>query len=121
MQHPIVLGLVHLLLTGIAVFIVAKLMPGMRAKSYGAAVFFAFVMAVLNAIAWHFLAPLTVTLSVLTLGLGALVINGVLFLMAGKVTGIEFSGCITASLASLAVTLVNWGIHAVIGNWTPLR
>jgi putative membrane protein len=113
------LTIAHLLLTGVRVFIVAKLMPGARVTSYGSAVFFAFVVAVLNAIAWHFLAPLTVTFSVLTLGLGVLVVNGILFLMAGRVAGVEFSGCITAALASVGVTLINWGMHFVVGHWAP--
>jgi putative membrane protein len=117
MQSQLFVTLGHLLVSGVSVFIVAKLMPGMRAKGFGSALAFAFTIAVLNAIAWHFLAPLTITLSVLTLGIGALVINGILFLIAGKISGVEFSGCMVAALASLFVTLVNWGIEYALAGW----
>jgi putative membrane protein len=117
-QSALVLALAHLVLTGVSVYIAAKLV-GARVRSFGAAVFFAFVIAILNAIAWHFFAPLTVTFTVLTLGIGGLIINGILFLMAGRVAGVEFSGCITAALASLGVTLINWGMQFVFGHWAP--
>jgi putative membrane protein len=121
MQSQLLVTLGHLLVSGLSVFIAAKLMPGMRAKSFGAALAFAFIIAVLNAIAWHFLAPLTIAFSVLTLGVGALVVNGILFLIAGKVSGVEFSGCIVAALASLFVTLINWGIEFVLAGWPHAR
>lgn len=116
MREPLVVTLGHLLVSGLSVFLVAKLMPGMRAKSFGSALAFAVVMAVLNAIAWHFLSPLTVTFSVLTLGIGALVVNGVLFLVAGKITGVVFSGCVTAALASLLVTLLNGALEYLLAR-----
>ena len=121
MQHsPLVVAVVHLLLTGVSVLLVGKLLPGVRVKSYGSAVAFAFVIGVLNAVAWTLLAPLSITFSVLTLGLGALVINGVLFLIADAVVpGVEISGCITAALASLGVTFFNWAMHFVLGRWAP--
>src|SRR5262249_37555918 len=118
-QGSLLLALAHLVLTGVSVYIVAHIMPGARVRSIWSAIFFAFVVAILNAIAWHFLAPLTLTFSVLTLGLGILVINGILFLMAGRVAGVEFSGCISAAFASLGVTLINWGMHFILGRWAP--
>jgi putative membrane protein len=111
-QHQsLAMSIVHLLLTGVSVLVVGKLLPGVRVKSYGSALLFALVVGVLNAIAWTFLAPLTVTFSVLTLGLGALVINGILFMIADAVVpGVQISGCFTAALASVGVTAVNWVI-----------
>lgn len=117
---PLVVAIVRLLLTGVSVLVVGKLLPGVRVKSFASAVAFAFVVGILNAIAWTFLAPLSITFSVLTLGFGALVINGVLFLLADAVVpGVEISGCFTAVLASLGVTFVNWAMHLVLGHWAP--
>jgi putative membrane protein len=116
----LVLSIVHLLLTGVSVLIVAKLLPGITVKSYGSALAFAFVVGILNAIAWSVLAPLTIAFSVVTLGIGALVINGILFLIAGRVVkGVEISGCVTAAIASLGVTLVNAGMRHFLGQWGP--
>ena len=121
MKHSsLVVAIVHLLLTGLSVLLVGKVLPGVRVKSFGSAVAFAFVVGILNAIAWTLLAPLSITFSVLTLGLGALVINGVLFLIADAViAGVEISGCFTAALASLGVTFFNWVMHFVLGHWAP--
>jgi putative membrane protein len=119
-HSPLVVAIVHLLLTGLSVLIVGKLLPGVRVKSYGSAVLFAFVIGLLNAVAWTFLAPLSITFTVFTLGVGALMINGLLFLLADAVVpGVEISGCITAVLASLGVTFVNWAMHFVVGHWAP--
>ena len=119
-NSPLVVAIVHLLLTGVSVLLVGKLLPGVRVKSFGSAVAFAFVVGILNAIAWVVLAPLSITFSVLTLGLGALIINGVLFLIADAVVpGVEISGCFTAALASLGVTFFNWAMHLIVGHWAP--
>jgi putative membrane protein len=107
--------IVHLLVTGVSVLLVSRILPGVRVKSYGSAVAFALVVGVLNAIAWTLLAPLSWTISVLTLGIGALIINGVLFLIADAViAGVEISGLLTAVLASLGVTFFNWVLGFVV-------
>jgi len=105
----------HLLITGVSVLLVSRILPGVRVKSYGSAVAFALVVGVLNAIAWTLLAPLSWTISVLTLGIGALIINGALFLIADAViAGVEISGLFTAVLASLGVTFFNWVLSFVV-------
>ena len=100
--------LVHLLVSGVSVLVVAFLLPGMRVKSYGAAVAFALVAAVLQFVCWEVLWPVTLPLTVLTLYLAKFFLNGLLFLIARSVVpGIEISGCLTASFAALAVTFAD--------------
>jgi putative membrane protein len=119
-MHSLVVPLVHLLLTGASVLIVAKILPGITVKSYKAAVLFALVVAIFNAIAWTFLWPVSWGFTLLTLGLGMLVINGLVFLVSAKVVeGVQISGCMTAAFASLGVSLVNWAMHFVFGKWAP--
>lgn len=109
--------IVHVLISGLGVFIVAKILPGISVKSFTSAVLFALVVGVFNAIAWHYLALVTVPFAIVTLGLGYLVINGLLFLLAARVVkGVEISGCITATFASVAVSLVNGGLHLLFGK-----
>jgi putative membrane protein len=118
MHSPLGRAIIHLLLSGLSVFIVAKLLPGVRAKSFLSAVIFAAVVGLFNAIVWGALGPLSKTISVVTLGIGALVINGLVFLGAARlVKGVEISGCFMAAIASLGVGLVNWGLHAMLGGW----
>jgi putative membrane protein len=116
-MSSIVEPLVHVLISGLSVFIVAKLLPGISVKSFTSAVFFALVVGVFNAIAWHYLALLTIPFTIVTLGLGYLIVNGLLFLLAARVVkGVEISGCITAALASVGVSLVNGGLHLLFGR-----
>jgi putative membrane protein len=100
--------LLHFFLTGVSVFIVAHVLPGIRARSFGSAFWFAVVLSFLSALTWHVFGLVTVPFAVVTLGVGALVINGIVFLIAGRiVSGIEISGCFVAAIASLCVTFVN--------------
>src|SRR4051812_6402785 len=117
-DNALTLFIVHLLLTGVSVLIVGKLLPGITVKSYGSAVFFALVIGILSAIAWKLLWPLTATFSVLTFGVGILVINGIIFMLADKVVaGVKISGCVTAAVASVGVTLINWAMQIFLGKW----
>ena len=117
MQHSsLTLAIVHLLVTGLSVLLVAKVLPGIQVKSYGSAVLFAFVVGIFNAIAWYLLAPLTWTFAILTLGVGVLIINGLVFLFAGNVVGVKISGCTTAAIASVCVSILNWLMFLVIGS-----
>ncbi|APR88202.1 putative membrane protein [Minicystis rosea] len=120
MHHPpsLIVALAHLFFSGVSVFIVAKLLPGVQAKSLTSSIAFAFVVAVLNVIAWWLLAPLTLPFKWLTLGVGGFIINGVIFMLAARIVGgVKVSGCVMAAIAAFCVTLVNQAIQHVIGTW----
>lgn len=111
----LVASLVQLLLTAVSVYVVAKILPGIKAKSFGSAVWFAFLVAVLNAALWTFLWPLALPFKVLTLGLGGFVLNGLVFLAAGRISGgVQVSGCLSGILASIAVTFLNGVIRRLL-------
>lgn len=110
----------HVVLTGVSVFVVAKVLPGMRVKSLGAAVLFAFVVAVLNVLAFWLLAPLAIPVKWLTLGVGGFIFNGVVFLIGARlVGGVKISGCLIAALAAVGVTFVNHLMGHFLGPWAP--
>lgn len=115
MTQPVKL-LLELALSGVSVMIVSAVMPGMRVRGFFDAFAFAAVVAILNVIAWHTLAAVfTVTFSVITFGIGILIVNGLIFLVAQKVVrGVEISGCLVASIAALLVSIVNSAIHALL-------
>jgi putative membrane protein len=117
MHSPLVVSLLRLLVTGVSVLIVGAILPGIKVKSFGSAVFFALMVGIFNAVAWYLLAPLTWPFAVLTLGIGILLVNAAVFLLAGKVaTGVKISGWFTALLASIGVSLVNWLLHVLLGG-----
>ena len=115
MSGPVRL-LLEFVLSGVSVLIVSAVLPGMRVRSFLDAFFFAIVVAVLNVLAWHtFLAVFSVSFSVLTLGIGFFIINGLIFLLAQKlVRGVEISGCFIASIAAVLVSLCNSAIMALL-------
>lgn len=99
-------------LTAVSVMIVSALLPGMRVRGYVDAVLFALVTGFLNVLAWHSLAAIfSVVFSVVTFGVGIVIINGLIFLVAQKVVrGVEIDGCFIAGLASFLVSIVNSAI-----------
>ncbi len=67
--------IVNLLISALAVYFTAWLLPGITVKSYGAAVGVALVIAVLNVLVKPLLVLLTIPVTALTLGLFLLVID----------------------------------------------
>lgn len=109
--------LLHWVLAGVAVYLSAKLVPGFAVRSFGAAVLLALVLAVLNTVAWVVLAPLSIAFSILTLGLGILLINTVVFLLASRiVSGVEVTGFLPALLASIVVSLMKAATRLLVGG-----
>jgi putative membrane protein len=107
--------LIQLLVTAVAVLISAKIVPGIRVRSFGSAVVFAFVLAILNVILGKVLVLLALPFVLLTLGLFLLVINGFLFWLADKaVKGVEVDGFGSAILGSLVTSVISWAILYVL-------
>jgi putative membrane protein len=103
------LHLVHLIITAVAVLVAARVVPGIRVKSFGSAVAFAFVLAVLTVLLHKLLIILALPLILLSFGLFMFVINGFLFWLADKVVeGVEVDGFGSAILGSLLTSLVSW-------------
>jgi putative membrane protein len=116
MRDPLAVALIRLLVTGLSVVLVGKVLPGVTVKGYGSALLFAFVIALLNAIAFYsFGAPRALGFGVLSFGLGAFIFNTFLFWLGGKIApGVEISGCITAALAALGVSITNWLLYGLV-------
>jgi len=68
--------LVHLLLSSLAVFVAAKLLPGVTIDGFGTAVAVAIVFGLINAVLKPILLILTLPINILTLGLFTFVIIG---------------------------------------------
>ncbi len=107
--------IISLLITAVAVLIAARVVPGIRVKSFGSAVFFAFVLALLNTLLRPFLIFLGIPFILITLGAFLLVINAFLFWLADKVVeGVECDGFGAVMLGSLLTSAISWGIHLVL-------
>jgi putative membrane protein len=103
------------LLYALSVMLAAKVVPGLRVKSYGGAVVFAVVFGILDGLLFKVLAILTAPLILVTLGLFILVIRGFIFWLADQlVDSVETSGFGAALLGSLVSGAINYGIHFVL-------
>ena len=103
--------LVHILVTALAVLLTAKVVPGVRVRSFGGAFVFALVLAVLSKLLFKLLVVLSLPLVFLTFGLFVFVINAFLYWLADKfVDGVEVDGPGAALLGSFMTTLITWAV-----------
>ena len=100
----------RLLIHMVAILIISYLLPGViRVDSVLAALAAAFLLGVVNVILRPILVFLTLPLTLLTLGLFLLVINGLmLWLVAALVKGFHVNGFWGAVFGSILISLVSW-------------
>lgn len=100
--------LTRIFLTALSLLIVAEVVPGIAIDGLVPALLAAVVLGLLNAIVRPVLVILTLPVTVLTLGLFLLIINGALFaLVAASIQGFEVNGFTAALLGSLIVSIVS--------------
>jgi putative membrane protein len=101
--------LIHVGVLAVAIWVAAQVLSGVTVASWGALAIAALVLAMVNAIVRPVLVILTLPITVLTLGLFYLVINGVAFgLAAALVPGFEVASWTSAILGALLTSLVSW-------------
>ncbi len=77
----------RILLSAIAVFVIAELLPGINVESFTTAVIVAVVLGFFNAIVRPLLILLTLPVTILTFGLFLIVINVVIILLVDSLIG----------------------------------
>jgi putative membrane protein len=102
--------LARLVVNIIAILIISYLFPRViRVEGFWAALVAAFVLGIINAILRPVLVFLTLPVTILTLGLFLLVINGLLLLLvAALVPGFQVNGFWGAVLGSVLISIVSW-------------
>jgi putative membrane protein len=107
--------LIHAMILAIALWITASVVPGIIVTSWTALAIAALVLGVVNAIVRPILLILTFPITVLTLGLFYLVINGIAFgLAAALVPGFEIKSWTSAILGALLTSIVSWLIGVFV-------
>ncbi len=106
--------ILNLLVSGLAVFISAYILPGVTVDGYLTAILVAIVLGVVNAFIKPILVLLALPVEVLTLGLFIFVINAALVLLvAAIVPGFKVSSFWMALLFSIVLSLVSWFLHSL--------
>ncbi|TDN95644.1 putative membrane protein [Salegentibacter sp. 24] len=109
--------ILRILLTALAVVVLAKFLPGVEVEGYLTAILVAVVLAILNLLVKPILVIFTLPVTVLTLGLFLLVINAVIILLADAfVSGFGVSGFFIALLFSLLLSLFQSLLFSLLGK-----
>lgn len=107
-RSPLVRILLIWAIESLALFLLSFIVDGLHIAGVGVAVLAAATIGLLNAFLWPILSYLILPFAVLTLGLAALVVNGVIIWLAGLIVpgfGLETVG--TAIWVALGLTAVN--------------
>jgi putative membrane protein len=101
--------LIHTLVLAVAIWLTAQIVPGITVASWTALAIAALVLGVVNAIVRPILLILTLPITVLTLGLFYLVVNGAAFgLAAALVPGFQIASWTAAILGALLTSVISW-------------
>lgn len=101
--------LIHWVVVGLALWVTAQVVSGVTITSWTTLALAALVLGFVNAIVRPILVILTLPITVLTLGLFYLVVNGIAFgIAAAIVPGFSLASWTAAILGALVTSLVSW-------------
>jgi putative membrane protein len=108
---------VRVLVNAATIALAAWLMPGIRVDGVVTALLAGVVLGLINALVRPVLVVLTFPLTLLTLGLFLLVLNGLcLAATAWLVPGFDVDGLLAATLGALVVSVVSWVLTAFVSD-----
>jgi putative membrane protein len=100
--------LLHLVLTAIALIVVANLVSGVAVGGLVPALIAALILGLVNAVVKPIMVVLTLPLTIITLGLFIFVVNALMFWLASVfVPDFQVTGFVPALLGSLLLTVLN--------------
>lgn len=107
--------IIRVLLTAIAVVVLAKFLPGVEVAGFASAIILAILLGILNAILKPILVILTLPITILTLGLFLLVINACIILLADEfMGGFEVDGFWIALLFSVLLSFLQSVLYSLL-------
>src|SRR6184192_2674440 len=107
----------RLVITALGLWAAATVVPGVRIDGWGNLVVAALLLGIVNAVIRPIILILTLPLTLLTLGLFILVVNGIsLALVAWLVPGFHVAGLFSATLGAIIVSLTSWIASSFIGG-----
>lgn len=107
--------IVTVLISAVGLFIISRLNLGLQIDSLTTTLIAALVLGLLNAFVRPVLAFLSLPITVLTLGLFALVLNALMIMLMGAlVKGVHVNGFIGALIASIVLSILTWIISAIV-------
>ena len=109
--------IIHWVVSALAILISAYVLPGVHVDGFVAALIVAVVLGVVNVFLRPILVMLTLPISIMTLGLFVLVINGLLVMLAAYIVpGFAVDGFLSAFLFGIVLALVSAVLNSVKGK-----
>jgi uncharacterized membrane protein YvlD (DUF360 family) len=103
------------ILTAATILLLSAVLSSVDVKDFGAALVSAALIGLLNAFVWPLVIRLALPLTVLTLGLGAVVLNGALILAVSELQpGLEVRSVLAGTVVALGVTVVNTAVTSLL-------
>jgi putative membrane protein len=103
------------LINALALFLLPYVFPWVTVDSMGAALIAALVLGLINALIRPILFLLTLPVTILTLGLFIVVINGLLFWWVGSfLDGFRVAGFWSGVFGAIVYSLITWAIAAIV-------
>ena len=106
----------RLLITALGLWVADRLLPGIAITGTGSLIVSALLLGLVNAVIRPVILILTLPLTIITLGLFVLIVNGIsLGIAAWLVPGFHIAGLWSATLGAIIVGLTSWVASAFIG------
>lgn len=103
------------LINALALVALPYLVPGVSVASFGTALMAALVLGLVNTLIRPVLVVLTLPITLVTLGLFILVINGLLFwFVASFLKGFYVAGFWSAVVGAIVYALISWAASALV-------
>ncbi|HEX4278947.1 MAG TPA: phage holin family protein [Bryobacteraceae bacterium] len=108
--------LIHWILSGVALIVVANILPGIQVESFGSAMIAALVIGLVSATVGLVVKIILLPFIFLSLGLVYFLINGLMLKLASElVPGFRVNGCLPAVLGSILLTIVDYVLNRLAG------
>ncbi len=107
--------IIKILLTAVAVLVLAYILPGVEVENYSTAIWVAFIIGILFSLLKPILVILTLPVTIITMGLFLFVINAALILLANNwIDGFTVSGFWWALLFSILLSMFESFLFKII-------
>jgi len=109
--------LIAWLVNALALMVLPYIFSSIKVENFAVALVTALVLGLINTLVRPVLVLLTLPVTVLTLGLFILVINGLLFWLVGSfVKGFTVAGFWPGFWGAIVYSLISWGLTAIIAS-----
>lgn len=107
--------ILRILLSALAVVILANVLPGVGVDNYTTAIIVAVVLSLLNFLVKPILVILTLPVTIVTFGLFLLIINAIIIMLAGHfVSGFQVNGILWAVIFSLLLSFLQSILFSIL-------